>query len=99
MKSILSLPFNTHYYDLKNGLKMFKMIFEKSNCTYKKKKKKKKESTYKSLQPCRPVSVPVSLIAFRRTVNGTAFFSPDACANKVETINRTAMQMYAVSRS
>lgn len=61
-----------------------------------KKKKKERESTYKSLQPCRPVSVPVSLIAFRRTVNGTAFFSPDACANKVQTINRTAMQMYAV---
>lgn len=81
MKSILSffsISFNEHsLYDLKNPKMDSKYLkrtdFGKIKFYVAKKKKKKKKSTYKSLQPCRLVSVPVSLIAFRRTVNGTAF--------------------------
>lgn len=66
MKSILSLPFNTHYYDLKNGLKMFKMIFEKSNCTYKKKKKKKERID---------VQIPATMPTGKRTCQSDCFSS------------------------
>lgn len=107
MKSILSflsISFNEHsLYDLKNP-KMDPKYLKRTDFGkikfYVAKKKKKKEKIDIQI----PTTVPTSkrtcqsdCLSSNRKRNGVpAFFSPDACANKVQTINRTAMQMYAV---
>lgn len=105
MKSILSffsISFNEHsLYDLKNPKMDPKYLkrtdFGKIKFYVAKKKKEKIDIQIPTTVPTSKRTCQSDCLSSNRKRNGVpAFFSPDACANKVQTINRTAMQMYAV---